>query len=85
MLPGRSGHSAIGVGRRVCFMRFKIRNWVWRPIETVAVSALKTVATGVLFVACAALVMRRLGYPAPGLSELREYLGGVSYLAHLLS
>lgn len=66
-------------------MRFKIRNWVWRPVEIVAVSALKTAATGVLFVACAALVMRWLGYPAPGLSELREYLGGVGHLADLLS
>ena len=66
-------------------MRFKIGNWVWRPVELVAVSALKTVATGALFVACATLVMSWLGYPVPGLSELREYLGGVRYLADLLS
>ena len=66
-------------------MRFKIGNWVWRPVELVAVSALKTVVTGALFIVCAAFVMRWLGYPVPGLSQLREYLGGVNYLSDLLS
>jgi len=66
-------------------MRFKIRNWVWRSVELVAVSALKIVVTGALFILCAALLMRWLGYPVPGLSDLREYLGSVRYLADLLS
>ncbi len=66
-------------------MRCKISNWVWRPFELLAVSALKTVVTGALFIVCAVLVMRWLGYPVPGLSQLQEYLGGVRYLSDLLS
>ena len=61
----------------------------WRRSLTARNRAPRTIAdylkTGALFVACAAFVMRWLGYPVPGLSELQEYLGGVRYLSDLLS
>ena len=66
-------------------MRFGVRRWLWRPLEYLAVSALKTVAAGVVFIACSAALMSWLGYPVPGLSELREYFEGVGRLSDLLS
>ena len=46
---------------------------------------MKTLAAGALFLFGGAAVMRRLGYPVPGVPELLDYLQSVGRLADLLS
>ncbi|MDT7604870.1 MAG: hypothetical protein QOF61_2867 [Acidobacteriota bacterium] len=59
-------------------MRIKLRKWLWRPVEYLLVSAFKTVVMGVVFVLCAGVVMRWLGYPVPSLHQLQEYVTRLS-------
>ncbi len=67
-------------------MRFQLRRRARQPVAQVAgSSALKTLATGAVFLFFGAAAMSRLGYPVPGVSEMLEYLQSVGRLADLLS
>ena len=68
-------------------MRARIRRLkvLLKPVEYVAVALVKTLVMGMVFLACAAVVTRWLGYPAPGWSDLARYFEQVTRLADLLS
>jgi hypothetical protein len=66
-------------------MRFDFRKWLWRPIEYVLVSAFKTIFMGAIFITCAALVMRWMGYPVPLGRELQDYFEKLARLSDVLS
>ena len=66
-------------------MRFKIRKWLWRPVEFVLGAALRTFVMSVVFVAGASALMRWMGYEVPGVSQVLEYFGSVARLSDLLS
>ena len=61
------------------------RKWLWRPLEYLVISALKTVLLGALFLVCGALVLRLMGYDAPSLHQWQEYLQSVTRLSGILS
>jgi hypothetical protein len=70
-------------------MRVKIRELlhkcVWRPVEYVLAAALKTAVMGALFLICAGVVMRWMGYPVPSLHQVQQYLESVTRLSDILS
>ncbi|MFL6227526.1 MAG: hypothetical protein ACJ741_01960 [Pyrinomonadaceae bacterium] len=70
-------------------MRVKIRQLLrkclWRPVEYVVVSALKTAVMCVLFLACAGVVMHWLGYPVPTIHQLQQYFENATRLSDILS
>ncbi|HVG31030.1 MAG TPA: hypothetical protein VM864_15070 [Pyrinomonadaceae bacterium] len=66
-------------------MRFDFGKWLWRPVEYVLVSAVKTIFMGAIFIACAALVMRWMGYPVPLGRELQDYFEKLARLSDVLS
>jgi hypothetical protein len=70
-------------------MRVKIRELlrkcVWRPVEYVLVSAVKTAVMGALFLICAGVVMQWMGYPVPSLRQVEQYFESVTRLSDILS
>ena len=66
-------------------MRFQVRKWLWRPVEYVLAATLKAFVMGAVFVVCASVLMRWLGYDVPGLSQMGEYFQSVARLSDLLS
>ncbi len=65
-------------------MRLRALRWLWRPVELVAVSALKTVVACAVFLLCAGAIMRWMGYDVPGVEQLREYFRSVGRLSDIL-
>lgn len=55
------------------------------PIRLLAGVALRMLVTGVVFVVCAAVAARLLGYELPGASDLEKYLEGIEQLSDVLS
>jgi hypothetical protein len=66
-------------------MRVNLRKWLWRPVEYLLISAFKTVVMSIVFLACASVVMRWLGYPVPSLHQLQQYFENVTRLSDILS
>ena len=66
-------------------MRFDYRKWLWRPVEYLLVSAFKTIFMGAIFITCAVLVMRWMGYPVPLARELQDYFERLARLSDVLS
>ena len=66
-------------------MRFKIRKWLWRPVEFVLAATFRTLLTAVVFVVCASALMRWMGYEVAGVSQVLEYVRSVTRLSDLLS
>lgn len=66
-------------------MRFDFSKWLWRPIEYVVVSAFKTILMGAIFITCAVLAMRWMGYPVPLGRELQDYFEKLARLSGVLS
>ena len=55
------------------------------PLRLLAGMALRMLVTGVVFVACAAVAARLLGYELPGASDMEKYLEGIEQLSDVLS
>ena len=55
------------------------------PLRLLAGVALRMLVTGVVFVVCAAVAARLLGYELPGASDLEKYLEGIEQLSDVLS
>lgn len=66
-------------------IRELLRKFVWRPVEYVLVSAVKTAVMGALFLICAGAVMRWMGYPVPSLRQVEQYFESVTRLSDILS
>jgi hypothetical protein len=58
---------------------------LWRAVEYVVVSAAKTVLVCAVFLFCAGLLMRWLGYDVPGVQQLQEYFRSVGRLSDIFS
>ena len=55
------------------------------PLRLLAGVALRMLVTCVVFVVCAAVAARLLGYELPGASDLEKYLEGIEQLSDVLS
>jgi hypothetical protein len=66
-------------------MRFDFAKWLWRPFEYVLVTAFKTIFMGAVFVTCAVLALRWMGYPVPLAHELHDYFEQLARLSDVLS
>ena len=55
------------------------------PLRLLAGVALRMLVTGVVFLVCAAVAARLLGYELPGASDLEKYLEGIEQLSDVLS
>lgn len=61
------------------------RGLVLAPLCFLLKTALRVVFTGLVFLACTVLVMRWLGHPVPGLSDLGKYFESLEHLSKILS
>ena len=55
------------------------------PLRFVARAALRAAVSSAVFVVCACVTMRLLGYELPDASDLEKYLEGIGQLADVLS
>lgn len=55
------------------------------PVRLLLAAALRLLVTGVVFIVCAAVALRLMGYELPAASVLEEYLESIERLAGVLS
>ena len=55
------------------------------PFRLALAAVLRLLVTCVVFVVCAAVALRLLGYELPGASELEQYMESIGRLADVLS
>lgn len=65
-------------------VRRAARAVLW-PLRLALAAVLRLLVTCVVFVVCAAVVLRLLGYELPSASELEQYLESIGRLADVLS
>jgi hypothetical protein len=55
------------------------------PLRLVLRAALRAAVSSVVFVVCACVMMRLLGYDLPDAADMEKYLKGIGQLADVLS
>lgn len=55
------------------------------PLRLLLAAALRMLLTAAVFVVCAAVALRLMGYELPGASQLEQYLESIGQLADVLS
>jgi hypothetical protein len=65
--------------------RRRLTRIVLLPLRLLAGVVLRMVVTCVVFIVCAAVAARLLGYELPGASDLEKYLEGIEQLSDVLS
>ena len=66
-------------------MQYRVTQLLLAPARFVCRAALRTVLTGLVFMACLTAALSYMGVPLPDPFEMLEWLGSVTKLSEILS